>query len=66
MFILGWFLYLFIMSRTVNLPKFGFFGLPIQFGASLEIFSIIYIYRLLNNYTKVLSSLISSFASICI
>ena len=37
--ILGWSLYLFITSRTVDLSKFGFSGLPIQFRASPEVFS---------------------------
>ena len=41
--ILGWSLYLLIISRTVDLSKFGFSGLPIQFGASLEVFSTILI-----------------------
>ena len=41
--ILGWSLYLSIISRTVDLSKFGFSGLPLQFGASLEVFSTIFI-----------------------
>ena len=41
--IIGWSLYLFIISRTVDLSKFGFSGLPIQFGASPEVFSTIFI-----------------------
>ena len=41
--ILAWSLYLFIISRIVDLSKFGFFGLPIQFGASPEVFSTIFI-----------------------
>ena len=43
-----------------------FSGLPIQFGASPNVFSTIFIKCLLNNSTKTLSSLISSFESICI
>ena len=41
--ILGWSLYLSIISRTVDLSKFGFSVLPLQFGASLEVFSTIFI-----------------------
>ena len=41
--ILGWSLYLFIIYRIDDLSKFGFSGLPIQFGASPEAFSIIFI-----------------------
>ena len=41
--IIGLFLYLCIISRAVDLSKFGFFGLPIQFGASPEVFSAIFI-----------------------
>ena len=41
--IIGLFLYLCIISRAVDLSKFGFFGLPIQFGASPEVFSTIFI-----------------------
>ena len=41
--ILGWPLYLFIISRTVDLSKFVFSGLPIQFGASPEVYSTIFI-----------------------
>ena len=41
--ILGWSLYLFIITRTADLSKRGFSGLPIQFGASPEIFSTIFI-----------------------
>ena len=43
MVILGWSLYLLIISRIVDLSKFGFSGLPIQFGASPEVFSTIFI-----------------------
>ena len=43
MVILGWSLYLLIILRIVDLSKFGFSGLPIQFGASPEVFSTIFI-----------------------
>ena len=55
-----------VILRTIDLSKFGFSGLPIKFGTSPEVFSTIFIWCLLNNSTKILSSLISSFASICI
>ena len=41
--ILGWPLYLFIVSITVDLSKFGFSGLPIQFGASPEVLSTLFL-----------------------
>ena len=37
---LGWSLYLFIISRTVDLSKFGFSGLPVQFGASYIVMNL--------------------------
>ena len=40
--ILGWSLYSFTISRTDDLYKFVFSGLPIQFGASPEVFSMIF------------------------
>ena len=40
--IFGWSLYLLIISGTVDLSKFAFSGLLIQFGASPEVFSTIY------------------------
>ena len=42
--VLAWSLYLFKMSRTVDLSKFGFSGLPIQFGASPQVFSTTFIW----------------------
>ena len=41
--ILGWPLYLFIISITVDLSKLGFSGLPIQFGASPEVLSTLFL-----------------------
>ena len=45
--ILAWSLYLFIIKRTVDLSNFRFSELPIQFSASPEAFSTIFIW--LNN-----------------
>ena len=42
LFILGWSLYLSVISRTVDLSKFGFSGLPTQFVASPEVFPLIF------------------------
>ena len=41
--VLAWSLDLFIKSRTVDLSKFGFSGLPVQFVSSPEVFSTIFI-----------------------
>ena len=37
---LGWSLYLLITSRTVDLSKFEFSGLPVQFGASYIVINL--------------------------
>ena len=41
--ILGWSLYLFIISRTADLSKFWFSGLLIQSGADLDVFFTIFV-----------------------
>ena len=50
----------------LNLGFLYYLYIYIQFGASPEFYSTIFIWWLLNNCTKILSSLISSFAVMCI